>query len=225
MKKCCVCKVEQDETCFYKDKSRKDGLQVRCIMCQKAYKNKHHIHDRQVDKLYKQNIKTSNKDRVEFFKEKFCSRCQKVKCQNSFYKFAYSLDGLYYCCKDCYNERKQNKKDRNIYIQTKRNNDINYKLSDRIRTRLRRAIKNNWKAGSAIKDMGCSVEELKLHLESKFQSGMTWNNWGKDGWHIDHIKPLASFDLTDRKQFLEAVHYTNLQPLWEGDNCSKGSKI
>jgi hypothetical protein len=48
---------------------------------------------------------------------------------------------------------------------------------------------------------------------------MTWDNWTTDGWHIDHIKPLASsFDLTDRKQFLEACHYTNLQPLWAKDN-------
>jgi hypothetical protein len=63
-----------------------------------------------------------------------------------------------------------------------------------------------------------------MHLESKFQYGMNWDNWSFEGWHIDHIVPLASFDLTDRKQLLLACHYTNLQPLWAIDNFSKGDR-
>jgi len=54
---------------------------------------------------------------------------------------------------------------------------------------------------------------------------MNWDNWGIYGWHIDHIKPLASFDLTKREQLFEAVHYTNLQPLWANENLSKGDSI
>jgi hypothetical protein len=53
---------------------------------------------------------------------------------------------------------------------------------------------------------------------------MTWENWTHDGWHLDHIQPLASFDLSNREQFLMAGHYTNLQPMWARDNFSKGSK-
>ena len=102
--------------------------------------------------------------------------------------------------------------------------DIQYKLSRRLRTRLYCALQGNQKTGSAVKDLGCSIDELKTHLESKFQSGMTWDNWSFEGWHIDHIKPLASFDLTDRKQLLLACHYTNLQPLWAIDNLSKGDR-
>ena len=104
-------------------------------------------------------------------------------------------------------------------------NDINYKLSVRIRKRMYGAIIGNQKAGSAVSDLGCSVEFLKQYLESKFQPGMSWENYGLYGWHIDHIIPLASFDLTDREQFLKACHYTNLQPLWAVDNLRKSDKI
>ena len=117
------------------------------------------------------------------------------------------------------------KKYKSSYNKTKESISVQYKLSNRLRHRLRMALKKEFKSGSAVKDLGCSIEELKLHLESKFQPGMSWDNWDRYGWHIDHIKPLASFDLTDRKQFLEACHYTNLQPLWATDNIIKGDKI
>jgi hypothetical protein len=99
------------------------------------------------------------------------------------------------------------------------------KIANRLRQRLCKAIKRNYKNGSAIKDLGCSVSELKIYLENKFQEKMSWDNWGTKGWHIDHIKPLSSFDLTDRNQFLQACHYTNLQPLWAKDNIAKSDKI
>jgi len=63
------------------------------------------------------------------------------------------------------------------------------------------------------------------HIEAQFKSGMTWENWSRTGWHLDHIKPLSSFDLSDRAQFLEACHYTNYQPLWAKDNLIKGKKV
>ena len=103
--------------------------------------------------------------------------------------------------------------------------NIQYKLSRRLRSRLYHALQGNYKNGSAVTDLGCSISELKMYLESKFQTGMTWDNWSFEGWHIDHIVPLASFDLTDRKQLLLACHYTNLQPLWAIDNLSKGDSI
>lgn len=86
------------------------------------------------------------------------------------------------------------------------------------------ALKNQQKAGSAVDDLGCTIPELMAHLERRFLPGMTWANWSRHGWHIDHIKPLASFDLTDREQFLAACHYTNLQPLWAVDNLRKGDR-
>jgi hypothetical protein len=102
---------------------------------------------------------------------------------------------------------------------------LNKKLRGSLRSRLNHAIKGGDKMGSAINDLGCSIEELKKHLEFKWKSGMTWDNWSISGWHIDHIKPLSSFNLEDKTHFLEACHYTNLQPLWAVDNLKKGSTV
>ena len=54
---------------------------------------------------------------------------------------------------------------------------------------------------------------------------MTWKNYGRNGWHIDHILPCSSFDLTDPEQRRKCFHYTNLQPLWEIDNIRKSDKV
>jgi len=107
-------------------------------------------------------------------------------------------------------------------IKNRMEKDPNFKLARTLRTRLLKAIGSNQKNGSAVKDLGCSIDFLKEYFENKFQEGMSWENHGE--WHIDHIKPLASFDLTNREQFLEACNYTNLQPLWAKDNLSKSSK-
>jgi hypothetical protein len=124
-----------------------------------------------------------------------------------------------------YNNKEKVNKQIKVYLNNRLKTDLQFKLTHNLRNRLNSAIKGNYKAGSAVKDLGCSVEELKSYIESKFQPGMTWDNWTTDGWHIDHIKPLSSFDLTDRKQLLEACHYTNLQPLWAKDNIIKSDKL
>jgi len=114
------------------------------------------------------------------------------------------------------------------YRYNKRNNDPLYRLKDNLRSRLNKAIQGDYRAGSAIRDLGCSIEKLKQHLESQFQSNMSWDNYGrKDGircWHVDHIKPLDSFDLSNPEDLRYACHYTNLQPLWADENLKKSSK-
>lgn len=102
--------------------------------------------------------------------------------------------------------------------------DTNFKIAHNLRSRLRKAIKNQEKKGSFVLDLGCSIEQLKKYLESKFQSGMTWDNYGRQGWHIDHVFPLSKFDLTKREEFLKACNYKNLQPLWAADNLRKRNK-
>jgi hypothetical protein len=77
-------------------------------------------------------------------------------------------------------------------------------------------------ASAAVRYLGCSLDELREHLERRFQPGMTWENWGRRGWHMDHVRPLLHFDLTDEDHLRDACHYTNLQPLWWRDNILKG---
>lgn len=73
--------------------------------------------------------------------------------------------------------------------------------------------------------LGCEWTEFMSHIERQFAPGMTWSNHGQSGWHFDHIRPLSSFDLTDREQLKQACHFTNVQPLWAADNVRKGAKI
>lgn len=178
-----------------------------------------------------------------------CSKCNLIKEISSFSKDRQFSIGYKKTCKECSNILRKNRSEiskkkqleynrnwtkKNIHWSRKRrqnyeskryNNDPNFKLTKRLRSRLRVAVHGNSKRGSAVRDLGCTINELKQYLESKFQSGMTWDNYGYYGWHVDHIIPLVNFDLTDREQFLKACYYTNLQPLWAKDNISKGKKL
>ena len=105
--------------------------------------------------------------------------------------------------------------------------DPNFKLRMLISYRVREELKNNntKKTSKSAELIGCTVQEAREHLEKQFKKGMAWDNHGFKGWHIDHIMPCSSFDLTDPEQQKKCFHYTNLQPLWAHENMSKGSKI
>ena len=124
-------------------------------------------------------------------------------------------------------QRKRQRKNpsRNNAYMRKRRQDPLQKMIDSQRTRLRIALNQIEKSDETMNLIGCSAIELKEYLESKFTEGMTWENRGREGWHIDHIKPCSSFDLSDPEQQRECFHYTNLQPLWAKDNLRKGYKI
>jgi len=111
------------------------------------------------------------------------------------------------------------------YMADRAGNDIDFKLRGVLRARVRAAItrSSGAKSRKTTRLIGCSIERLRQHLEAQFTEGMTWDNHGE--WHIDHIKPCASFDLANEAQQRECFNYTNLQPLWAKDNLSKGAKI
>jgi hypothetical protein len=113
-----------------------------------------------------------------------------------------------------------------MYKKRKRETDVNFRISANIKSRLKQVFKGQRKYERwMLACIGCSFNDLKVWLESQWKEGMSWSNYALRGWHIDHIKPLASFDLTDDSQLRQAWHYTNLQPLWWFDNLSKGAKI
>ncbi len=159
-----------------------------------------------------------NKDRGYAYKNKvlkepLCHAC-KMQQPETLAKIAASSTGRYV------SEETKKKKSEAMY-KLYGSNPLNRKISRNLRARLNKAIKFEWKTGSAVQDLGCSIEQLRIYLESKWKPGMTWDNYGVKGWHIDHIVPLNKFDLTDKVQLGKACHYTNLQPLWVSDNLEK----
>lgn len=184
-----------------------------------------------------------------------CTKCGVVKCvETEFQQASGYADGHRRQCKECVERyrktwaatdkgragvKQQNIRRKEIkaawhqrnkarlleHNLARRKTDVRYKLYTGLRTRLNVAIKANVKSGSAVRDLGCSIPELKAHLERLWQPGMTWENWAINGWHIDHIRPLASFDLSDPAQLKRACHFTNLQPLWAVDNWHKNKSL
>lgn len=104
----------------------------------------------------------------------------------------------------------------------KRKLNIQWRLSKRLRGRLREMLKG-CKAESALRLLGCSIHHFKNHIQESFQKGMAWNNYGT--WHIDHIQPCASFDLSNEYQRRVCFHWSNMRPMWATKNIAKGDKI
>ncbi len=177
---------------------------------------------------------------------KVCYKCKSTKARSDFYQVSTRYDGLSQGCKACRQayakvyrannrtklsaDNKDYQRREDVVIRRRRrrhrryDRDPGYKISLLLRSRLHLAIIHESKAGSAIKLLGCTIPEFRAYLESRFKPGMSWKNHAVDGWHIDHIKPLVSFDLQDPHQLARACHYTNLQPLWAEDNLRKNAK-
>lgn len=206
-------------TAFRRCPRAKFGYEGRCRDCvQKGVK----IHVEQKRVLRVEGMKT-------------CPSCKKEKDVNEFGKSKTFLDGRAVYCLECtrakgriwrvenpeatlaISKRKYQKNKDNVQAKIKN------ALRQSVRRRIR-AIQGGDKAGSGVEDLGCSIEFFQKYIESLWQPGQTWENWSKWGWHIDHIKPLASFDLTNREQLLEVCNYKNLRPMWWNDNISKGAK-
>lgn len=109
--------------------------------------------------------------------------------------------------------------------RAQRQQDPSFRLRHALRNRIWNALSKQsvWKADGTAALIGCSRETLLKHLEAQFLPGMTWENYGQ--WHVDHVRPCASFDLADLEQQRACFHYSNLQPLWRQDNLSKGAAL
>lgn len=94
-----------------------------------------------------------------------------------------------------------------------------------LRRRFEKAMNGSRSTQFVVGLTGVSLAHLQCHIEKQFTEGMSWDNYGPSGWHIDHKLPCASFDLSDPEQLRKCFHYTNLQPLWAKDNLRKGSRL
>lgn len=211
MKECAKCKIKKSEDEFGKRTSRKDGLLNHCKNCVQKYtdnrretirKNGNKSSDKHRDKLNAKS-KRWRKDNPEKTKE----NKKRWDSQNKDHIREYAT-----------------KRGRKLY-----QDDVQYRLTVTLRNRINTFLRNagnTKKAGSAVRDLGCSIEELKQHLESHFEPGMTWKNHGNkpDQWNIDHEVPLSWFDLANREQLLMACRWDNLYPMWSDKNNKKSNK-
>jgi hypothetical protein len=203
-------------TAFRKASSSKLGREGQCWDC---------VHQGIKTRIIKRGIL-----RVDGTKR--CPDCDKEKHVKEFNKNRTSIDGRNSCCAECSRireflwrqEHPEEQRERSKKNGQKQRSTVQGKLKGYLRDYANRSLKGKQKAGSGVGDLGCSTEFFQEYIESLWQPGMEWSNWSRFGWHVDHIKPLDSFDLTVREQFLEACHYTNMRPLWWNDNISKGAK-
>lgn len=217
MKKCGKCKIFLEESLFNKCSTKKDGLSSYCKKCNKEY----HKNNKEKRKQYK---KPTAEDYRNNYKEKreiiLKNRKKRIESMSDS-----ELDKIKEYNKN-WRQSSRGKKWKSEYSRKKYKTDQNVRLRNNLRKRIREELfkDGSKKSLKTYELLGCDLNQLKKHLESLFQKGMKWENYGIKGWHIDHIKPCASFDLTKIKEQKECFHYSNLQPLWWFENLSKGSK-
>jgi hypothetical protein len=241
---CGWCNIKKEASCFaLRKKNGKTTLRLECKECNNKKRMKayyEHLKPKVIarNKIYYE----QNKDKINTYKKQwdadnFVDR--QIKRKQSYLENSKEVRAerkKYY-----YKNREQIIEANVIYIkknlsrvrenQRKRHEkrktiDVHYKLLKTLRGRVTMAIKReNGKCAATMNLVGCSIQYLRQHLENKFLPGMGWHNHNFRGWHIDHIKPIASFDLKDPEQQKICFHYTNLQPLWGVDNMKKGAKV
>lgn len=200
MKICKKCTIEKEISEFGKLSSSHDGKRSQCKKCVNFYLKKNRSEEAkqkkiQYNKLYRVKNRELINTKIKIYYKK--NPDKKVKS---------SLDYF------------------NQYHKNRYKIDILFKLSKILRSRLNKIIKLNNinKKNNTFNIVGCSPQFLKKYLENKFTEGMSWDNYGFYGWHIDHIIPLSS--AKTEEEIYKLTHYTNLQPLWAEDNRKKFNK-
>jgi len=227
MKICSFCKIEKEEHLFKKDKRRIDGYGSQCKECMRIkgleyYHNTKDIRKNDINRNrrnYYQNNKESEKLKNKKYKKE---NSDKIKQYNKNYR-ENNKEKIKLLDKN-YRENNKEKIRESIkkYTNERFKNDLIFKISHYYRNMIRKSFRRNGynKKSKTNEILGCSFEELKLHLESKFEDWMNWDNRGlyngelNYGWDIDHIIPLSSVETEE--DVIKLNHYTNLQPL-----CSK----
>lgn len=178
-------------------------------------------------KKYRAEYRKNNKNKVEY-KKYFAEYYKNNRDTLLKYQRKYQRENA--CritlCRQQYRDNNREEIRRRRREQEKRYKlNMEYRILINLRIRLSKVIKYQGikKSDCTMKLVGCTIKNLLKHIESQFDSRMTWDNYGKFGWHIDHIKPCISFDLAKPEEQKKCFHYTNLRPLWWLDNLKKSS--
>ncbi len=209
MKICKKCGILKDINLFNKCKQNKDGYLTECKLCKSVFNKEYKNKNKEKLKIKNKEYYLKNKKKIEKYKE---DNKEKIKLQRREHAII-NRDRL------TQYKREYIAKNRNKVNETHRKyvkSNLNVKFTRLLRKRILYVVKlhGGKKSASTIDLVGCSVDFFHNYLESKFTKGMTWENHGKNGWHVDHIIPCSSFDLTDPEQQKICFHYSNLQPLW-----------
>lgn len=203
IKICSKCKESKQFSEFAKRKDAKDGYRNECKICAKEWRlnNKENLLE------YNKNWKKSNTEHISIYNKNY-AQDNKEKLKN--YQKKWYQDN-----KDNINKR----------VKMKKITDPIFLISCSVRKRMSEYIKKNniLKTNRTFEIVGLTPTELVNYLESKFLDGMSWENYGLHGWHIDHKIPLSS--AKDEEELYKLCHYSNLQPLWSEDNLRKSNKI
>jgi hypothetical protein len=222
-KNCTKCGLPKDLEEFHVSSSARDGRKPDCKVCAGARQKKYSDTHKEQIKAYKERYYADpvNKENKRINDKRWATENVERKKKMDKDYAAKNKEKIRKKQKE-WNSIPENKEWVNAYKQNKRLTDINFRLACNLRNRIRKLLKTG-RPGSAVRDIGCSLDDFKLYIEAKFQPGMTWNNYGE--WHLDHIRPLCSFNLENREEFLEACNYKNIQPLWKLDNLTKSDKL
>jgi len=208
-KKCTKCGIEKELINFHNNKAIKSGYGSICKVCCNDQAKKWRERNREKFKktrqeYYQKNIEKMRLEKIEYGK--------KHKKEKALYDIEYRK-----------NNKEMFKKAKREYELRNKNNPI-YKIKKNLRRRIHHVVANGYKSISSEELLGCTGEEYKKYLESKFKPGMTWENYGPK-WHIDHIIPCNNFNLLNQDEQKKCFHYTNTQPLWKEENLKKGRKL
>lgn len=231
---CSKCKIKKSIKKFCKDTRKKSGLCSQCKDCRKKYNDENKIKRQKYYQDNKETISLKNKQWREENKEKLDRYYQKNKKKRNEQSRKWGDANKEYKSEQHKKWREKNK-DRHLsnyrkwknknreylkkYRNKRRKKFTVVKLIDNVRRRINIAIKNKTK--HSIEYLGIDIESYKKYLEDLFQQGMSWENYGLYGWHIDHIVPLSS--AKNIQELEKLFHYTNTQPLWAKDNLSKSN--
>lgn len=203
IKVCCHCKVTKSIAEFARDNRQSDGAAYRCRECTRLAKREAYAKNQEHYLEYARKQRQADLDKYRKWDRARASQ------RRSYYQL---------------HPRPPRKKQHIPAAQQ----PPNTRLAHNMRGRIQRALRGKPCSQNAFDMIGCSRTQLVAHIESQWQSDMSWENYGHHGghvWHVDHIRPCASFDLTDPEQQKACFHWSNLQPLWAGDNHSKSDKM